>query len=95
MNDAGLSKFVLARTAEDAGLAQEAMSPDFSGGGYGLTLGSRVLADCEAKRRIVAMAAATGDPTIHPDAWVAMKSVLRDLAVTYDRHPDYDERWRP
>ena len=53
---------------------------------------ARVLAEVEAKRRIVNRHSACddvsyGDPSTCPD--------LRDLALPYAGHPDYDERWRP
>lgn len=62
----------------------------------------RVLAECEAKRRIVAEAKAAEDAgeaalyTAGEDArWFTYESVLGLLALPYADHPDYDENWRP
>lgn len=49
-----LTEFLLARIAEDEAVALEATSPDYAGGGYGLELGGLVLAECEAKRLLIA-----------------------------------------
>lgn len=48
---------------------------------------SRVLAECEAKRRIVAEVLPT-----HPD--YDPLYVQKALALPYADHPDYDEAWR-
>ena len=60
---------------------------------------ARVLAECDAKRRIVV---AAEDYDNHPwggigddDGWTALEWALRVLALPYADHPDYDERWRP
>lgn len=50
----------------------------------------RALAHCEAKRRIIRLhpcddCGAGDDPC----------ETLRLLALPFDVHPDYDERWRP
>jgi len=50
---------------------------------------ARVLAECDAKRRIVAM---MDDP--HRDTY-EVYAVLRALALPYADHDDYDEAWRP
>jgi len=49
----------------------------------------RVLADVEAKRRIVEREANSLTPT----TW-RRELVLRDLASVYAQHPDYEESWR-
>lgn len=59
-----------------------------------------ILADCEAKRRIISCAAmhlADHEPWIVSgkthwglNPW---RATLRALAVPYSAHPDYDERW--
>lgn len=72
---------------------------------------ARVLAECEAKRRIVERAVAAQRAA---DAWTterlhvdkrspeaewaregAYREVLRDLASAYADHADYDEEWKP
>jgi Family of unknown function (DUF6221) len=54
---------------------------------------ARVLAECEAKRKIVLRATyyASVAP-VDPDEW---HFTLRDLAAIYADHPDYREEWRP
>lgn len=61
----------------------------------------RVLAECEAKRRIVDYrqhaardSAATGMPIFEAQL-SAYDAALRALALPYADHPDYDEAWRP
>lgn len=57
----------------------------------------RVLAECEAKRGIVArlteLARAEGDET-YGDASVALTDTIRRLALPYADHPDYEPAWR-
>ncbi len=51
---------------------------------------ARVLAECEAKRRVVESverAMRTGTSGLGP-------SVVRTLALPYADHPDYDEAWK-
>ena len=100
-----LPEFLLARIAEDEAAAaliratkRERQSPWTS---------SRVLAECEAKRRIVEMYAAAHlagialrdvdiqGQTIAQSANVGIESVLKILAVVYADHPDYQQEWRP
>ncbi len=61
---------------------------------------ARVLAECEAKRRIVrqygiARDAEYGDISVAIRAEQTYKYVLRLLALPYADHPDYREEWRP
>jgi len=59
---------------------------------------ARVLAECEAKRRIVNRWADSFGQwnATQADAARAQKdSTLRLLALPYADHPDYDEKWRP
>ncbi len=60
---------------------------------------ARVLAECEAKRRIVeAWRATWSKAAFSPSqrlATGAMADVLELLALPYADHPDYDEAWRP
>ena len=56
---------------------------------------ARVLAECEAKRRIVEAHRKQVEDD-DPRAWiVASQIALRSLAAVYADHPDYDEAWRP
>lgn len=58
---------------------------------------ARVLAECEAKRQIVAMQAENDDvrhePGFHYKAQM-IEGILRTLALPYADHPDYNARWR-
>jgi hypothetical protein len=61
----------------------------------------RVLAECEAKRRIVKRAQRASEAfrqSINPvtsGVAMTMDLVLTDLALPYADHPDYREEWRP
>ena len=52
---------------------------------------ARVLAECEAKRRIVQRVVEAMDAP--PDEWTYV--ILCDLALPYADHPDYREEWKP
>ena len=60
---------------------------------------ARVLADVEAKRRIIAdrehIDASAGDTEWHSGYSDGNYDALRALALPYADHPDYDESWRP
>jgi ribosomal 50S subunit-associated protein YjgA (DUF615 family) len=88
-----LTEFLLARIAEDEEVAR-----------YSETR-TRSMAECEAKRRIVDLAArmirdannATTDKgriERHLNV-VSATAILHALAALYAGHPDYDETWRP
>ena len=54
---------------------------------------ARVLAECEAKRRIIELCGGwVPDRDVSP---LAADYILGLLAVPYAGHPDYDEEWRP
>jgi hypothetical protein len=60
----------------------------------------RVLAECEAKRRIVGMCIPSGDDEDGVPFYVggygeAYVEALGFLALPYADHPDYREDWRP
>ncbi len=92
-----LTAFLLARIADDEEGARLDLADDqrrgFADSGYAEWGWSpaRVLAECEAKRRIV------GHFSRHrPEFWGGIASVpLGALASVYADHPDYDESWRP
>jgi hypothetical protein len=46
-----------------------------------------VLAEVEAKRRILELHEASTTPALHSDAWTIMKHVVRLLALPYADHP--------
>jgi len=64
---------------------------------------ARVLAECEAKRRIVARfeyrLSMHAELSYAPRNWDDLTrhyyETCRDLAAPYAEHPDYDESWRP
>lgn len=57
---------------------------------------ARVLAECEAKRRIVAVCEPQlGSGGGHDEEAVLANSVLRALADPYADHPNYQQEWRP
>lgn len=77
-----LAEFLLARIAEDESTARALERLEFWPG-PGPTVEefeNRLLAECEAKRRLVRMEQA---------------SVDRILAMPYVGHPDYRGEWRP
>lgn len=85
-----LTTFLLARIAEDEALARlEVGRRDV------ILRGpfdpARILAECEAKRRIVGRYHAS---TTAASA-IALLPVLRDLASPYAAHEDFEEEWRP
>ena len=103
-----LTEFLLARIAEDKARADDAwkavdngaivwdrIHPDVRAA---MWAPARVLAECEAKRRIVNRWADSFGQwnATQADAARAQKdSTLRLLALPYADHPDYDEKWRP
>jgi len=110
-----LTDFLLARIAEDEASVRQILAPGWSHDGspsptpdepiarvghWTLSLG-RVLAECEAKRRVVELFDADDDEGIScGDRWaIGMGhmhgSVLRLLAQPYADHPDFREEWGP
>jgi hypothetical protein len=104
-----LTEFLLARIAEDEAAAERGRShPDpatFANDNYGYLWvdPARVLAECEAKRRIVdrlTRAIAEDDAETDQEAgWVtrgvrdALTEVAHELALVYADHPDYSAEW--
>lgn len=110
MSELTLTEFLLARIGEDEAVARRVAvetaypPPKPIGGiprlgivGYST---ARVLAECEAKRRIVEAHPSRfgGCETCHeldgPDAY-APCATLRALAAVYAQHPDYRSEWTP
>jgi hypothetical protein len=98
-----LTQFLLDRIAEDKErFAVEdwelewVAAPDSTAGAgddaYIITLHSRLLAECEAKRQIVEECAEKKD--WYENSW-GYRVILRLLAVPYADHPDYQQEWRP
>ena len=100
-----LSEFLLARIAEDEAWATSAWREQSHAGGCDVCGASfpRLLAECEAKRRIVEHHRSNDDDwplcvictEVGPDAqgWPCL--TLHLLALPYADHEDYDEAWRP
>jgi hypothetical protein len=101
-----LTEFLRARLDEDEVNAREIAGP----GGFATRIEGdaaaevctfadpvRVLAEVEAKRRIVtAWSAIPNLPDAHSQqARETASHVFRCLALPYADHPDYDEEWKP
>ena len=95
-----LTEFLMARIAEDEESARE---PRWLALEYGVdsvgrnAFSARVLAECEAKRRIVEnfeAAASVGSNDAECMA-AAYQRACELIAAVYADHPDYDESWRP
>lgn len=86
-----IAEFVLARIAEDEAWAKLS----HNGGVHHRRFSpNRVLAECEAKRRILAKAAELYEWTefgsaTDEDGW----EILAALAAPYSDHPDFDPSW--
>ena len=106
-----LPDFLLARFAEDEALARTWLSPDFVSPDRELwrAKGQRDLADCQAKRAIVALMVEEwpqwhGDENDAARMCMSVMEVARAvqadrtlglLALPYASHPEYREVWRP
>lgn len=100
-----LTEFLLARIAEDealdSGMPHRNSCRQFGGWpgepetevpcSCGVT--DRILAECEAKRRIVEACDPSGSQG--PAHAVLSDIALCAMASVYAGHPDYDEAWRP
>jgi len=86
-----ITDFLEARITEDEAEASVAKA-EFAHGGYGCYGPARVLAECAAKRAIIAGIIPERDPQAgNPDydpLWV-----IRELAAVYKDHPDYRKEW--
>ena len=56
---------------------------------------SRVLAECEAKRRIVERCTPLANLQVRRQTRTLAHDVLLDLALPYADHPDYRQEWKP
>ena len=94
-----LPEFLLARIAEDERRVEFVRDFIPEHGDQGEYIDpARVLAECDAKRRIVEMQATNDEdrhlPGFHYKAQM-IERVLHALALPYADHPDYREEWRP
>jgi hypothetical protein len=102
-----LTEFLLARVVEDEDrIIHEFDCDRFNVYDYGSRYGecdcnatSRLLAECEAKRRIVATMQEAVDVANDPDtielSAYTQGALLKLLALPYADHADYREEWRP
>ena len=88
-----LTDFLLARIAEDEANADCVV---WDNGGMNFEpYHARVLAECEAKRRIVKSFAAGAPYQRGTDNYATTRMVTRLLALPYADHPDYRDEWKP
>lgn len=92
-----LAEFLEARFAEDeayaAYLQRQQEGNTTWAPPWTVTAPARMLADVEAKRRIVkAYQYLVSDPELRMQAWTF---ALRCLAEPYAKHPDYRPDWKP
>jgi hypothetical protein len=96
-----LAEFLLTRIAEDEAAVRKAEGYNYDDlyADFEWWKPSRLLAECDAKRRIVqyileADAASTAVDNIELGYGVA-RDLLGLLALPYADHPDYQESWKP
>lgn len=83
-----LAEFLLARIAEDEQRAERSYGePPWHSRGWSP---QRVLAECDAKRRIVEMRQRN-----HTVITAGLQEAMAFLALPYADHPDYREEFRP
>ncbi|MGC4769216.1 DUF6221 family protein [Micromonospora sp. DT44] len=61
----------------------------------GKTTARRMLAEVDAKRRILELYDVSTSRELKPDAWELMKHAVRALALPYADRPGYRDEWRP
>jgi hypothetical protein len=93
-----LTGFLLARIAED--MAAAVMMPPHPTFVDRVIDRKHLLAECEAKRRIVEAADGTGHTGPWNGCgddceWRAIEWAVAQLAAVYADHPDYRDEWRP
>lgn len=88
-----ITEFLEARIAEDEARAKYVSEYGDTGG---LFTPTRVLAECAAKRAIIAEHAPV-DPCDAHDAMFSTITcdTIRALAAVYADHPDYQQEWAP
>jgi hypothetical protein len=89
-NTQSLAEFLLARIDEDEDAGRRDFGPDETVG----TWTAWVLADCEAKRRIIYRVQIEAD-SLDDQAIELRDYVLEQLALPYADYPDYQPEWRP
>lgn len=102
---ASITEFLEARIASEESEAETAAA-EFAHGGYGCFGPARVLAECGAKRMILAMHRRTMDvygdalgdtcttcADSGPDAQSFPCATVKALAAVYKDHPDYQQEW--
>lgn len=93
-----LTDFLLARIAEDEADARYLAVglPPATGGPYSIDHPARVLAECDAKRRIVESCRADYEYAQgrNDDTTEVAEEVLWHLALVYADHPAYRDEWK-
>ena len=94
-----LTEFLLARIAEDEAVAQDSLALYVPGSSLYVARHdpARVLAECEAKRRIVEQwrNRYNENPWLDDDETLDARDALRALASVYVDHPDCRDEWKP
>ena len=86
-----ITEFLEARIAEDeTECTPTAAMDDDDRGGWAIHYAERVLAECAAKRAILATFPLPGENNVY--GWVE-RDVLQALAAVYKDHPDYQQEW--
>ncbi|MCW5951963.1 MAG: hypothetical protein KIT69_06875 [Propionibacteriaceae bacterium] len=88
-----LIKFLEARIAEDEYEAKVCLDQYARGDGGSTRRWTSVLAECEAKRKIIERIAEEGRNPAPPQALMLGDDILRLLALPYQHDPDYDPAW--
>jgi len=89
-----LAAFLLDRIAEDEASIPSNRARVTTPEGvvlYADLAAQRVLAECEAKRRIVELG--DSEDADSPPYWSAIEDVLRALASVHADHPEFREEW--
>jgi hypothetical protein len=99
-----ITEFLLARIAEDETEARAMLREYERGGDASSRRWRRVLAECEAKRRIVGFAQSADEADRYAAEVIGGvdgaavdtdgAGILRALASVYADHPDFDPAWR-
>lgn len=81
-----ITEFLLARVAEDEARAEYVLK---YGDWGGLFKPPRILAECKAKRAIIAAI----EQDYSCGCTIALDVIAEDLAAVYANHPDYQQAW--
>jgi hypothetical protein len=54
---------------------------------------ARVLAEVEAKRRVIELLDVSQDPAMPAEAWILVTRIAEAMACAWADHPDFDPAW--